>query len=96
MILVDNAYIDYRGSQYCHMASDVLDERGIVELHLFAKSIGMKFGWYQNNADHPHYDVSKTMRAKAVQAGATEVDTQEFFFRCSKRGRAWKLKQETV
>jgi len=53
----------------CHMAADSLDE-----LHAMAERIGMKRLWFQGkNPKHPHYDLIKSKRDKAVELGAKEV-----------------------
>lgn len=45
-----------------------------IELHDFAKKIGLKVDWYQRHGRHPHYDLT-TIRAlhRAEKAGAKEV-----------------------
>ena len=53
----------------CHMIADTLDE-----LHAMANEIGVARRWFQWRASHPHYDICKSKRAAAVQAGAVEVD----------------------
>lgn len=51
------------------MAADTLDE-----LHEMALKIGMKRAWFQGkNPRHPHYDLVKSRRDKAVALGAKEV-----------------------
>ena len=55
----------------CHMIADTLDE-----LHAMALLIGMHREWFQP-ASFPHYDVSLTRRALALQFGAIEVDRRE-------------------
>lgn len=53
----------------CHMAADTLEE-----LHAMAIKIGMKRSWFQGkNPKHPHYDLVKSRRNKAVALGAKEV-----------------------
>lgn len=65
-----------------------IDEQGhlitdgdLTELHAFAKSIGMKPGWFQNKhckQPHPHYDVfSSGLRRKAIEAGAVEISSRD-------------------
>jgi hypothetical protein len=51
----------------CHMYADTL-----AELHNFARSIRLRREWFQDNSRHPHYDLTRTRRARAVQAGAIE------------------------
>ncbi len=59
----------------CHMFADSLDE-----LHAFAKVLGLKRGWFQDER-HPHYDLTPVRRAKAVAHGATEISTREWLTR---------------
>jgi hypothetical protein len=55
--------------EWCHLIADT-DE----ELHTFAAKIGMLRCWFQGD----HYDLTPSRRAKAVAAGAVEVDRHEF------------------
>lgn len=52
----------------CHMFADSL-----AELHAMADAIGMDRNWFQP-LSFPHYDVSLSRRARAVELGAVEVD----------------------
>lgn len=52
----------------CHMFADTLPE-----LHAMASAIGMDRAWFQP-LSFPHYDVSLSRRAAAIQRGAIEVD----------------------
>jgi len=53
----------------CHMAADTLEE-----LHEMARKIGMKREWFQpGRGRHPHYDLVKSRRDKAVALGAKAV-----------------------
>jgi hypothetical protein len=52
----------------CHMFADSL-----AELHAMADAIGMDRDWFQP-LSFPHYDVSLSRRAVAVEKGAVEVD----------------------
>ena len=48
------------------------------ELYDFAREIGLKFKWVQNfGTNKEHYDVTETMREKALENGATEVTARE-------------------
>lgn len=51
-----------------HMIADTEDE-----LHAMADTIGMARRWYQGD----HYDVSMSLRARAVAAGAVEITLRE-------------------
>ncbi len=64
---------NWRWSQSCHLIADSLDE-----LHEFAKRIGMKRAWFQNDSRLPHYDLNFSRRVVAIRAGAIEVDRREF------------------
>jgi len=64
-IYVDNARIKWRGKEWCHLVADTLDE-----LHDFAKLLGLKRSWYQQSASYPHYDITVSIRQKAIQLGA--------------------------
>lgn len=55
----------------CHMFADTL-----AELHDMAARIGMKREWFQP-LSFPHYDVSLSRRAVAVDLGAVQVDRRE-------------------
>jgi hypothetical protein len=54
----------------CHMAADTL-----TELHAMAKQLGVR-RWFQDKPGRPHYDVCKAYRARAIAAGAVEVDSR--------------------
>ena len=68
-VYVDSAFILYRRMRMCHMLADTLPE-----LHDMADRIGLKRDWFQGGALAPHYDICKSMRARAVKAGAIEID----------------------
>jgi chloramphenicol O-acetyltransferase len=70
MIYCDDL-IDYgwdNGSS-CHLFAD-----DISELHNFAREIGMKRVWFQNDTRLPHYDLTAKRRITAIKNGAKEVD----------------------
>ena len=67
------------------MAADTLDE-----LHAMARKIGMKRSWFQNkNERHPHYDLVKSRRDKAVALGAIEVTGRDIIM-------LWRAQREGV
>ena len=68
-VYIDNYKGVFRRMIMCHMFADTLDE-----LHKIAKKIGLKRSWFQNKGSAPHYDVCKSKRILAVNAGAIEID----------------------
>lgn len=67
-VYVDDAFIAFRGGSYCHLFADTDDE-----LHALAQRIGLKREWFQDTKpEFHHYDVSLSMRAAAIRAGARE------------------------
>lgn len=55
----------------CHMAADSL-----VELHAMAEALGVR-QWFQDKPGRPHYDLSRTVRARAIALGAVQVSSRE-------------------
>jgi len=54
------------------MFSDNLDE-----LHAFAKRIGLRRSWFQDQGRLPHYDLHERRREAAVKAGVIELTKRE-------------------
>ena len=81
-VYVDESIFGYGRMIMCHMWADTLDE-----LHAMADRIGMARRWFQQppKASWCHYDISKSMRAKAVAAGAVEVDRYEALWQDARR-----------
>lgn len=72
----------------CHMIADTEEE-----LHAMADLIGVARKWYQGD----HYDVTKTMRAKAIKAGARLITTRQLSCMAVNRRRGLPLgKPETA
>lgn len=67
MVYVDDLIWPWRGKLWCHMTADTLDE-----LHHMAQNIGLKREWFQDHPRHPHYDLVRSKRDKALALGATE------------------------
>ncbi|HIE1649692.1 TPA: DUF4031 domain-containing protein [Burkholderia cenocepacia] len=87
-VYVDNARIAWRGRQWCHLVADSLDE-----LHRFAKSLGLRRGWFQAQASLPHYDVTVEVRDVALSRGAMQADRRTLVL----HGRRLKLElQESL
>lgn len=64
-VYVDNERIPWRGKLWCHLVADSLDE-----LHQCAARLGLKRAWFQDQASYPHYDVTTTVRERALALGA--------------------------
>ena len=66
---VDDMKAAYGQMVMCHMEADT-----DAELHAMADKIGVARRWHQKaGTPHSHYDICKTMRAKAVRLGAVEI-----------------------
>jgi len=59
-------------TQACHLIAD-----SVSELHEFADRLGLKRSWFQKESSHPHYDLTRNMRNKAVKLGAIELEGLE-------------------
>lgn len=70
-VYVDDVRHHFRGMVMCHMWADSLDE--LLEM---ADRIGMARRWLQQppKASWVHFDVSLTLKAKAIAAGAILTD----------------------
>ena len=55
------------GTRWCHLWTNNKD---LEELHLFAKSIGLKREWFQDHRLLPHYDLVPSKKRLAVGKGA--------------------------
>lgn len=53
----------------CHLFAD-----SVGELHAFARGLGLRRAWFQDDPRLPHYDLNPRRREAAVQRGAIEVD----------------------
>lgn len=68
-IYVDNEQIAWRGKTWCHLVADSLEE-----LHAFALELGLRRAWFQDQASYPHYDVTVSVRERALAMGALHGD----------------------
>jgi hypothetical protein len=75
----------------CHLAADTLDE-----LHEFAARLGMRRTWFQGkNPRHPHYDLVKSRRDKAVALGAKQVSGRDLIMLWRAQREAAEMKPAT-
>ena len=83
-VYVDDARIPAQvgriSARWSHLFADSQDE-----LHAFAQGIGLKRSWFQPGkpiGGKPsrlwHYDVTDSMRARAIAAGAQPIGIREF------------------
>jgi len=63
----------WRWKNYCHLFGDDLRE-----LHALARDIGLKREYFQDLKDFPHYDLTKTMRLRALRAGAVPTNLADW------------------
>lgn len=77
MVYVGILEFSYRGMLMSHMSSP-----DIEELHKMADTIGVSRKWFQNDKQHPHYDICKSKKQKAIRAGAVEVSDKELIKQC--------------
>ena len=72
-VYVDPARHAFGRMMMCHMMAD-----STAELLDMADKIGVQRKWIQKAGTvYEHFDVSKAMRAKAVEAGAKEVTSRD-------------------
>ena len=76
-VYVDSPVWGYGRMIMCHMIADTPEE-----LHAMADRIGVSRKWFQDpakgKASFWHYDIAKTKRAIAVEAGAIECNRSAF------------------
>lgn len=58
-----------KGRRVCHLCCD---PGNLEELHTLAKKLKLKPEWFQDKRV-PHYDITDTLREKAVALGAVEL-----------------------
>lgn len=69
-VYVDNQRLPFRGMLMSHLVADTE-----AELHAMAGHLGLRRNWFQNKPrGTPHYDVSQSVRERALQSGAVPVD----------------------
>jgi hypothetical protein len=90
-VYVDDMYKypmgEFRRMKMSHMIADTEEE-----LLAFADCLGLKRQWYQGD----HFDVSMSVRAKAIELGAKAITLKELARMAAKkrRERAEQIKKE--
>jgi len=68
------------GQYWCHMFhSDGESVAGTTELMKLAAKIKLQDEWLQMRPGFIHYDLTPSMRAKAIKAGAVEIRIADWF-----------------
>ena len=78
-VYVDNEQIAWRGRTWCHLVADSLEE-----LHRFADKLGLQRNWFQSHASYPHYDVTASVKMKALKLGALAANREQLIMCCKK------------
>lgn len=60
-----------------HLMVDGDSAEHLAALHAFAKTIGLKRAWFQDHPTHPHYDLVRSRRTRALANGARFVSSRE-------------------
>ncbi|WP_350260162.1 DUF4031 domain-containing protein [Stenotrophomonas riyadhensis] len=88
-VYVDSEAIFWRDKLWCHMAADSLEE-----LHSFARRLGLKRSWFQENCRYPHYDITMEIRDNALKLGAIDSDRPTIINRCKVLKRELSIVQD--
>lgn len=76
-VYVDSPFSTVPNSNWKYKAASHLFADTEAELHEFAQKIGLKRSWFQDHNMLPHYDVTTSMREKAIGLGAVKVTMQQ-------------------
>ena len=81
-VYVDDMEAAFGPMKMCHMLADSDDE-----LHAMADAIGVQRRWHQKppKCSTSHYDIAKSKRALAVNAGAVEITMRQASAMCARR-----------
>ena len=85
MILVDTPIWPWRGGLWGHMVSDV----SFHELHEFAQRLGKRRIGFQGD----HYDIDQAEYQRAVEMGATTIDSRDLVRRLRDSGLRHRTKR---
>ncbi len=58
----------------------------LLELHRFAKSVGLKLSWFQKHWKHPHYDITTSRKLGKILSTnmVTMISTKQLLKRKNK------------
>lgn len=88
-VYVDNERIPWRGKLWCHLVADSLEE-----LHQFAAKLNLQRHWFQCTGRFPHYDVTISVRERALAMGAVAAGKRETIAAARKLREEFLLLQE--
>lgn len=72
-VYVDDAQNKFRNMVMCHMVADTTEE-----LNRMALRLGLRLQYIQKpGTPEEHYDIAKSMRARALKMGAVEITSKE-------------------
>lgn len=72
-VYVDSEFIQFKRMKMCHMIADTEEE-----LESMALQLGLKLSWWQYKGTYKsHFDVSKSVREKAIALGVKVIDRRE-------------------
>lgn len=88
-VYVDDMYTssmgEYKRGPYVYKMSHMIADTD-EELHAMAAKIGVQRKWFQKpGTPGRHYDITMTMRAKAVASGAVEITMKQAALMCRNR-----------
>lgn len=79
MIIVDNMRLSTRvkaiDAEWSHLTCIPMDLKELLD---FGRKIGLKVTWLQIGGSHIHFDVTESMRIRAIHNGAKEVSIKEY------------------
>jgi len=89
-IYVDDAKNEFRNMKMCHLFPIPTHSHQIMELHGMAAMLGLRIEDFQQH-HYPHYDISQSLRKKAIELGAKSVTVKDGakLRRNFKQGKEW-------
>ncbi len=81
MVYIDNYNAPFGRMKMCHLIADTTEE--LLEM---VDKIGVDRKWIQYpNTFNEHFDICLSKKAKAIKAGAKEINFREYAIFCNKR-----------
>ena len=75
LVYVDNAFVERRGRQWCHLLADSTEE-----LHEFAAAVGLSRQAFHRAARIPHYDITAKQRLLMLSKGVQSITVRQGIF----------------